>query len=105
MNQRMNGTWIILCSLFVFGIYHPALAAKEAPQTSKLAPSSPNEIWVLDPMHTQVEFSVRHMMISNVKGNFTEFKGTVEGDPAKPASAKVNVSINVNSINSGVPKR
>ena len=35
--------------------------------------------WTLDPAHTSVQFSVRHMMVSNVRGEFTKVSGTVNG--------------------------
>lgn len=57
-------------------------------------------IWNVDAAHSNVGFSVRHMMISNVKGNFTDIEGTVEGDPNNLADAKINFKINVDSIDS-----
>jgi polyisoprenoid-binding protein YceI len=33
--------------------------------------------WQIDPVHTEVSFSVRHMMVSKVRGYFTEFDGTI----------------------------
>jgi polyisoprenoid-binding protein YceI len=37
--------------------------------------------WTLDPSHSEIGFSVRHMMISKVRGNFASFSGTAEFDP------------------------
>jgi len=43
------------------------------------------EVWTIDPAHTTIAFSVRHMMVSNVRGQFGKFSGHVEGDETKPA--------------------
>src|SRR5690625_4604723 len=56
-------------------------------------------VWNVDKVHSLVEFSVKHMMISNVKGTFDEFVGTVEADPNDLTDASIDVKIDVNSIN------
>lgn len=61
--------------------------------------------WKLDPTHTNVEFSVRHMMITTVKGKFAEVDGVIEFDPANPAASSVEATIQVASINTGVNDR
>lgn len=55
--------------------------------------------WTIDKVHSVIGFSVKHMMISNVKGNFDEFNGTVEADPTDLTDASIDVNIDVNSIN------
>jgi polyisoprenoid-binding protein YceI len=54
--------------------------------------------WTIDPAHTNVEFAVRHLMISTVKGRFGDVKGTVALDLANPAAAQVDVTIGATSI-------
>lgn len=54
--------------------------------------------WTLDPAHTSVGFSVRHMMITNVRGNFNKFAGEVTYDPADPAATRLTATIDVASI-------
>jgi len=61
--------------------------------------------WVIDSAHTEVNFSVRHMMISNVRGQFQKLSGTVEFDEAKPAATKVDVQIEAASVNTKDEKR
>ncbi len=61
--------------------------------------------WQIDNAHSQVEFSVRHMMISNVRGRFETFSGTVEFDEANPARSTVDVRIDAASINTRDPRR
>ncbi len=52
----------------------------------------------IDPAHSSAHFSVRHMMISNVKGEFTKVSGTVSFDPENPGASKVEAKIDVNSL-------
>lgn len=61
--------------------------------------------WVIDSAHTEVNFAVRHMMISNVRGQFQKFSGTVEFDEANPAKTTVDVQIEAASINTKEEKR
>ncbi len=60
--------------------------------------------WAIDPAHTQVSFSVKHLMITNVKGRFPHVTGTVRLDPATP-EPEVDVSIDATSITTGDIKR
>jgi polyisoprenoid-binding protein YceI len=63
------------------------------------------DTWQLDPAHSNVEFSVRHLMISNVKGQFEKVSGTVTSDGDKPSSVQIQAQIDANSINTRVEKR
>ena len=63
------------------------------------------ETWSIDADHSSVGFTVRHMMVSNVKGSFGTFSGTVEVDEKDSAGSKVAVTIDAASINTGVAKR
>ena len=46
--------------------------------------------WTIDASHSSVGFSVRHMMITNVRGEFQRFAGELQFDPRKPDSASVS---------------
>jgi polyisoprenoid-binding protein YceI len=60
--------------------------------------------WDIDPVHTEVGFSVRHLMVSKVRGRFTKFEGeVVTGD--NPLASSVSVSIDLNSIVTGDENR
>ena len=59
----------------------------------------------IDPAHTHAQFKVRHMMVSNVKGDFDKVTGTVEYDDANPGASKINVTVDVNSISTREPQR
>jgi polyisoprenoid-binding protein YceI len=61
--------------------------------------------WMIDSAHTEANFAVRHMMISNVRGQFQKVAGTVEFDEANPANTLVDVQIEVASINTREEKR
>lgn len=54
--------------------------------------------WVLDPTHSEVEFKIKHMMISTVTGNFKKFDATVETEGEDFTTAKVNFTVEVDSI-------
>ena len=61
--------------------------------------------WQIDPAHTNVEFTVRHMMISNVKGQFQKTSGTITTNGNDPTSAQINATIDATSIDTRVEKR
>ncbi len=63
------------------------------------------DTWQIDPAHTNVEFTVRHMMISNVKGSFEKAAGTVTVAGEGPATANIDVTIDASSLNTRVAKR
>ena len=55
--------------------------------------------WVIDPVHSEINFSARHMMISTVRGRFEKFSGTVNFDETAPARTMVDVQIEAASVN------
>ena len=60
--------------------------------------------WTIDPVHSEVGFTVRHMMVSKVRGKFTEFSGElVTGDD--PLDSRVSATIELASIDTGNPDR
>src|SRR5262249_17833164 len=61
--------------------------------------------WAIDPAHSNVQFSVRHMMLSNVTGEFGKVSGTIQGDQTAPASAVIEATIDASTINTREPKR
>jgi polyisoprenoid-binding protein YceI len=63
------------------------------------------DTWQIDPMHTSVEFTVRHMMISNVKGTFEKTSGTITVEGSAPTTAKIDATIDASSINTRVERR
>ena len=61
--------------------------------------------WVLDPDHTQIQFKVKHMMISTVTGSFNSYEASVETEEEDFMKAKVNFSTDVNSLTTGSTDR
>jgi polyisoprenoid-binding protein YceI len=59
----------------------------------------------IDPAHSSLQFSVRHMMVSNARGTFSGVKGTVTYDPANPSALSVNATVDASSINSNDAQR
>ena len=61
--------------------------------------------WEIDPIHSSAEFSVRHMMVSNVKGQFGKITGEVVLDDKDPRKSTATVLIDVTTIDTREPKR
>jgi polyisoprenoid-binding protein YceI len=61
--------------------------------------------WSIDPAHSHVEFAVRHLMISTVKGRFGVISGTLKTDESDPTRAEVEVSIDAASIDTREAQR
>ncbi|MDB5050718.1 MAG: YceI family protein [Fibrobacteres bacterium] len=72
---------------------------------SALAMAAHAETYNIDTAHTDITFKVRHMGISNVTGKFEKFGGTFSVDPKNIKATKGNMTIDVNSISTGQPKR
>ena len=61
--------------------------------------------WQLDKAHSSINFSVRHMMISTVRGRFEDFEGAFEVNEADPTRSKIAVEIQAASINTKESQR
>ena len=64
----------------------------------------PTGTWTVDPAHSSVEFRIKHMMISTVRGRFGEFEGTIEAAPDYHDST-VRGTIKTASIDTNEPRR
>lgn len=62
-------------------------------------------VWNIDTAHTSAEFSARHMMITTVRGSITNVTGTVVFDPANPAAASVEATLDATTLTTGVADR
>lgn len=62
-------------------------------------------IWEIDPAHTTIEFAVKHMMFTTVRGRFKNFTGTVRVDERNPDLSGVDIDIEAASIDTGVADR
>lgn len=63
------------------------------------APQAATTTWNIDPVHSIAEFKVRHMMITNVKGQFPAIRGTITLDENDVTNSRVESSIQADSIN------
>lgn len=70
-----------------------------------VAGASAADKYTVDPVHSSVEFSVKHMVITNVKGTFDKFDAVIMYDPENIENSSVDVSIDVSSINTKDDKR
>jgi len=61
--------------------------------------------WLLDPAHTTIEFAVKHMMFTTVRGRFKTFTGTVHVDERSSDKSRVEVKIDAASLDTGVADR
>jgi polyisoprenoid-binding protein YceI len=61
-------------------------------------PQTATTTWNIDPAHSVAEFKVKHMMISNVKGQFGKVRGTLTLDESDPTKSKATASIEASSI-------
>lgn len=82
--------------LFLAAAMLVALAAPSSAQTAA---------WSIDPAHSAAQFAVRHMMISNVKGEFGKISGTAEFDGKDVSTLSVQATIDATSINTRVSDR
>ncbi len=74
----------------------PAVSTKENTTTTN---------WNIDPVHSSAQFKVKHMMISNVKGEFTAVTGTLSLDEKDITKSRVEASIDVTTINTREAQR
>lgn len=61
--------------------------------------------YVIDPSHSTAGFKVRHLMVSNVRGEFSDVAGTVVFDAEDPANSKVEAAIDATTIQTREPQR
>jgi len=61
--------------------------------------------WVLDPMHSEVQFKIKHLVISTVSGFFKSFEGALETENEDFEDAKINFSLDINSIDTNQSQR
>lgn len=90
VNQRC------LIGLAVALAFSPTLPAQEGASGAN---------WRIDPNHSAAFFSVRHLMISTVRGQFNGVNGVVHFDPQRITAATVEATIDCRTLNTGVAKR
>jgi polyisoprenoid-binding protein YceI len=73
--------------------------------TTLTAPKTTTTTWNLDPVHSVAEFKVKHMMISNVKGQFTGITGILTLDENEVEGSRVEATIDASTINTREAQR
>jgi polyisoprenoid-binding protein YceI len=73
--------------------------------TSSNAQAGSTTTWKLDPAHTLVEFTAKHMMITNVRGRFANLEGAIEIDEQNPSGSSVTAELDAASIDTRVEQR
>jgi polyisoprenoid-binding protein YceI len=95
MTMRALISAVALAALVPATIAGPALAAETSSAVE----------WTIDPTHTRVGFTVPHMVVSEVDGAFREYSGKVLLDEKDLTKSKVELTIQVASVDTGVPDR
>jgi polyisoprenoid-binding protein YceI len=94
--------------LFPILVFAPALlaaqASRPAQRSKAAAPVSTPSTWKVDPTHSELSFSIRHL-VSRVRGQFDTWTGTIVGDPADWSTASVEVVAQTSTIDTNNERR
>jgi len=97
---------VAAAAAFVYPVIGPAFAKASAGQAAPASqPAAGPNTWAVDTAHSSAGFSVKHMMVSTVRGTLGKVTGTIEYDGASPAGIKADVRIDVAGINTGTEGR
>jgi polyisoprenoid-binding protein YceI len=72
---------------------------------SETATAAKPAIYEIDPAHSRAHFKVRHLMISNVRGEFSKVSGTVVADPQNLNNSKIEAIIDASTVSTSEPQR
>ncbi|MFB6980823.1 YceI family protein [Streptomyces scopuliridis] len=61
--------------------------------------------YTIDPAHSTISFTVRHAMVTNVRGTFTEHEGTLNLDGTNPADSSASIEVSIASVDTGMADR
>ncbi|GAA0361689.1 YceI family protein [Streptomyces blastmyceticus] len=84
-----------------------ATATLEAPATTAVDPAlaALTGEYTIDPAHSSIGFTVRHAMVTNVKGSFTEHEGTLRLDGSDPSRSTASLDVRIESVDTGIKDR
>ncbi len=110
MKQFLYITAILLGLTCNFPVCAKDSETKEAPakketKTETKTKATETGTWEIDPAHSAVNFSVKHMMVSNVRGSFGKVEGNIKYDGKNLSKASVDATIDTTSISTQEPKR
>lgn len=99
MKKLLFAAAILVASGIVLVAYRPAQPAKaRAPLAGEPVSGKFAGKWTIDKAHSNVKFTVTHMVVSEVDGSFKNFEGTLEHTKADYSDAKINFTVDVNSV-------
>ena len=96
---------LILSSVLLLQQSSAYAVTSETKSKSVNATANTANVWKIDPMHTSAHFTVRHMMVSNVRGEFGKISGIINYDGKDLSTSSVSATIDASSINTGEEKR
>ncbi|MFJ2588811.1 YceI family protein [Streptomyces sp. NPDC087538] len=82
-----------------------------APATTTVAPAVDPALaaltgeYTIDPAHSSIGFTVRHAMVTNVRGSFGEHEGTLKLDGSNPANSTASIDVRIASVDTGIADR
>ncbi len=82
-----------------------ANSATATPATGTATEAGKKTTWIIDPAHSNVGFSIKHLMIATVRGRFTQVQGTVKADENSLATATIDITIPTAGVDTGDGKR
>ncbi|MGI5340255.1 YceI family protein [Streptomyces sp. CA-181903] len=80
-------------------------AAPETPAAANPALAALTGDWTIDPAHSSIGFTVRHAMVTNVRGSFHEHQGALHLDGTDPSRSTASLDITVASVDTGMKDR
>src|SRR5437868_3748447 len=102
MRLLILSTLLAASTLFLFS----SSTTSPIPQEQhRLVSQTPAGKWQVDPIHSNVKFTVTHMVVSEVEGAFRKFDGTIEHSKPDMSDAKINFTVDVSSIDTDNEKR
>lgn len=93
-----------LLATLLFGVATPALSQGTPASAALAAPAAPANSWRIDQGHSELTFSIRHM-VSRVRGQFNRWSGTITGDLNDWEHAEVNVTIDAATVDTNHERR
>lgn len=106
--KQSYGRWaassaVLALGLMAFGAWNDAPTRAQDPAAPAAVQKTGN--WVIDPMHTNVNFAIRHLGISTVRGRFDDVSGTIYANAEDPSKSSVQVTIKTASVNTAIAMR
>jgi polyisoprenoid-binding protein YceI len=81
------------------------MTGREPRKPTAMSPAADLERWEIDPARSKLTFTLRHLVISEIKGSFGRWGGTLYLDRGQPSLSSVQVWIDVSTIDTGEPER